>query len=115
VQHDPGLAQDLRRVAKPHARLVLHPHLATAAQIASLLDGTSALAAGWRLERVVVTMNGACRPADHAALIDIVRRRPLAIRRLMAHFRVAGAAATASAPPALDVGGTDDWAGFTVV
>lgn len=114
VLQDPGLAQELRRVAKPRARLVLHPHLATAAQIASLLEGTSTLASGWRLERLVVTMNGVSHPADHAALIDMVRRRPLAIRRLMAHFRATGGAATASAPPVLDVGGADDWAGFTV-
>jgi hypothetical protein len=110
-----SLVTELARVARPGARMVLHPRLLTPGQLIDVLAQTSPLADGWRLDRVTLAVSTVDRSADAAALAAAIRRNPAVVRRMMAHFR-AEPEATAPAPaPKIHIGEIDRWAGFATV
>ncbi len=111
---DESFATVMRRLAKPGASLVLHPHLPTAEQILRLLAHSPPLGEGWRLERVTVAANGALGIADAAALAHVVHHAPAKVRRIMAHLRAVDHG-TAPAAPAVTVDDLDRWEGFAPV
>jgi hypothetical protein len=108
-----SLVSELVRVARPGARMVLHPRLLTPGQLIDVLAQTSPLAEGWRLDRVTVAVD---RAADAAALGAAIRRNPAVVRRMMAHLFRAEPEATAPAlAPQIHIGEIDRWAGFAAV
>jgi hypothetical protein len=110
-----SLVTELARVARPGARMVLHPRLLTPRQLVDVLAPTSPLADGWRLDRVTVAVNTGARAADTAALAAAIRRSPVIVRRMMAHFRAEPEAAAPAPPPKITIGEIDRWAGFATV
>ena len=111
-----SLVSELARVARPGARMVLHPRLLTPGQLIDVLAPTSPLADGWRLDRVTVAVNTVNSVAHAAALAAAIRRNPAVVRRLMAHFFRTEPEATARAlAPKIHIGEIDRWAGFATV
>ena len=110
-----SLVTELARVARPGARMVLHPRLLTSGQLIDVLAQTSPLADGWRLDRVTLAVNTRVRAADPAALTAAIRRSPAVVRRMMAHFRAEPEATAPALPPKIHIGEIDRWAGFATV
>jgi hypothetical protein len=110
------LVSELARVARPGARMVLHPRLLAPGQLIDVLAPTSPLADGWRLDRVTVAVDTVNRAAHAAALAAAIRRNPAVVRRMMAHFLRAEPEAIAPAlAPKIHSGEIDRWAGFATV
>jgi hypothetical protein len=108
-----SLVSELARVARPGARMVLHPRLLTPRQLIDVLAQTSPLADGWRLDRVTLAVDTVEKATDAAALAAAIRRDPAVVRRMMAHLLRAEPQATAPAlAPQIQIGEIDRWAGF---
>lgn len=106
---------ELARVARPGARLVLHPRLLAPGQLIDVLAQTPPLADGWRLDRVTVAVSTLDRAADGAALAAATRRNPAVVRRMMAHLRAEPDATAPALVPKINVGEIDRWPGFATV
>jgi hypothetical protein len=112
---DAFLAKELHRVAKPGARMVLHPRLVTAGQMLDVLGQNSQVARGWQLDRVTVVPNGALELRDACGLVEILHRRPTVVRRIMAHLHAATDGEARRDQPVVSVGEIDRWDGFVAV
>jgi hypothetical protein len=110
-----SLVTELARVARPGARMVLHPRLLTSEQLVDVLAQTSPLADGWRLDRVTLAVTTGARAADAGAVTAAIRRGPAVVRRMMAHLRAEAAATAPAPPPKIHIGEIDRWAGFAIV
>jgi hypothetical protein len=107
-----SLVTELARVARPGARMVLHPRLLTSGHLIDVLAQTSPLAHGWRLDRVTLAVNAGARAGDAAALTAAIRRSPAVVRRMMVHLCAEREATAPAPPPKILVGEIDRWAGF---
>ena len=115
LTEDPTLAQELHRVVKPGAAMVLHPRLVTARQIVDLLLHPSHWARGWRLNRVTLALNLDVGPYDGDRLRALVCRRPSLVRRVMAQLRAVTTDELQLVLPTIAVGDMDGWSGFTLL
>jgi hypothetical protein len=110
-----SLVTELARVARPGARMVLHPRLLTSGQLIDVLAQTSPLAHCWRLDRVTLAVTTGARAADATAVTAAIRRSPAVVRRMMAHLRAEPEATAPAPPPKIHISEIDRWAGFATV
>jgi hypothetical protein len=120
----PELWGELRRAAKPRARLVIHgaapprPHLTWLVDESGPADErlTQATFAGWQLVRVGLAVPEAYRSFAAGDLMGFVRRRPWVVRNMALHLCAIGHSDRLSiSTPArreLSFGGLDEWEGF---
>ena len=110
-----SLVTELARVARPGARMVLHPRLLTSGQLIDVLAQTSPLGDCWRLDRVTLAVTTGATAAVAAAVTAAIRRSPAVVRRMMAHLRAEPEATASAPPPKIHIGEIDRWAGFVTV
>ena len=116
--------RELRRAAKPGARLVIHDAAPQPQHVARLLDEsipaderlTQAILAGWQLVRVRLAVGEAYRSFGAGDLEGLVRRRPWVVRNLALHLCAIEESDRLAIPAPsrreFSVGGLDDWEGL---
>ena len=119
LAREPLLAKELHRVAKPGARMVLHPRRIGVQDMLALIGRAAVGAGGWRLAQVTFAADQRLEAGAGVDLAELVRRYPATLRGMLIHLRATkpghDSAATEPSPPKIVFSNLDRWAGFSKV